>query len=72
MAWRATAALSCPDMSNVTHFQIYMALRLACYEVFANAPAAVPFVANNIMETFDERVRRRCFVRLERWPEEDR
>ncbi|WP_416223039.1 ATP-binding protein, partial [Tianweitania sp.] len=42
------------DMSKGTRFQLYLALRLAGYEEFASARPAVPFVADDIMETFDE------------------
>ncbi|MCO5071749.1 MAG: AAA family ATPase [Rhizobiaceae bacterium] len=42
------------DMSKGTRFQLYLALRLAGYEEFATARPSVPFVADDIMETFDE------------------
>lgn len=42
------------DMSKGTRFQLYLALRLAGYEEFATGRQAVPFVADDIMETFDE------------------
>lgn len=42
------------DMSKGTRFQLYLALRLAGYEEFAAARPSVPFVADDIMETFDE------------------
>ncbi|GGA48873.1 ATP-binding protein [Pelagibacterium lentulum] len=42
------------DMSKGTRFQLYLALRLAGYEEFANARPSVPFIADDIMETFDE------------------
>ncbi|GGD91687.1 sugar translocase [Aureimonas endophytica] len=42
------------DMSKGTRFQLYLALRLAGYREFATARRAVPFVADDIMETFDE------------------
>ena len=42
------------DMSKGTRFQLYLALRLAGYEEFATSRQAVPFVADDIMETFDE------------------
>lgn len=41
-------------MSKGTRFQLYLALRLAGYEEFASARRAVPFLADDIMETFDE------------------
>jgi uncharacterized protein YhaN len=42
------------DMSKGTRFQLYLALRLAGYEEFAAARPSVPFIADDIMETFDE------------------
>jgi uncharacterized protein YhaN len=42
------------EMSKGTRFQLYLALRLAGYEEFASARQAVPFVADDIMESFDE------------------
>ena len=42
------------DMSKGTRFQLYLALRLAGYEEFARARPPVPFIADDIMETFDE------------------
>jgi uncharacterized protein YhaN len=42
------------DMSKGTRFQLYLALRLAGYEEFAMTRRPVPFVADDIMETFDE------------------
>jgi len=42
------------DMSKGTQFQLYLALRLAGYQEFARSRPAVPFIADDIMETFDE------------------
>lgn len=42
------------DLSKGTRFQLYLALRLAGYEEFARARGPVPFVADDILETFDE------------------
>ena len=42
------------DLSKGTRFQLYLALRLAGYEEFAAVRPAVPFIADDIMETFDE------------------
>ena len=42
------------DMSKGTRFQLYLALRLAGYAEFTASRRAVPFVADDIMETFDE------------------
>lgn len=41
-------------MSTGTRTQLYLALRLAGYEEFAKIRPPVPFVADDIMETFDE------------------
>ncbi|WP_434734646.1 AAA family ATPase (plasmid) [Rhizobium sp. YTUHZ044] len=40
-------------MSTGTQFQLYLALRLAGYEEFAAFRRPVPFVADDIMESFD-------------------
>ncbi len=42
------------EMSKGTQFLLYLALRLAGYEEFATARPSVPFIADDIMETFDE------------------
>ena len=42
------------DMSKGTRFQLYLALRLAGYVEFAATRPSVPFIADDIMETFDE------------------
>lgn len=41
-------------MSTGTQFQLYLALRLAGYQEFAQLRPSVPFIADDIMETFDE------------------
>ncbi len=41
-------------MSKGTRFQLYLALRLAGYAEFAAVRPTVPFIADDIMETFDE------------------
>lgn len=41
-------------MSTGTRYQLYLALRLAGYEEFAALRPPVPFIADDIMETFDE------------------
>ncbi len=43
-----------PDMSKGTRFQLYLALRVAGYHEFAHARQPVPFIADDIMETFDD------------------
>ena len=40
-------------LSKGARFQLYLALRLAGYEEFAKVRPPVPFVADDIMETFD-------------------
>lgn len=42
------------DMSKGTQFQLFLALRLAGYQEFARSRPTVPFIADDIMETFDE------------------
>lgn len=42
------------DMSKGTRFQLYLALRVAGYEEFAAVRPSVPFITDDIMETFDE------------------
>lgn len=51
---RAGGSRLAMDMSKGTRFQLYLALRLAGYEEFARARSPVPFLADDIMETFDE------------------
>ncbi len=42
------------DMSKGTRFQLYLALRLAGYRQFCQSAGPLPFVADDIMETFDD------------------
>ncbi|WP_363352346.1 AAA family ATPase [Methylocystis echinoides] len=45
------------EMSKGTRFQLYLALRVAGYQEYVNCrqpPSGVPFVADDIMETFDD------------------
>lgn len=45
------------EMSKGTRFQLYLALRVAGYQEYASSrqpPSGVPFVADDIMETFDD------------------
>lgn len=42
------------ELSKGTRFQLYLALRLAGYYEFASTRGAVPFIADDIMETFDD------------------
>lgn len=41
-------------LSKGTRFQLYLALRVAGYHEFSRARSSVPFVADDIMETFDD------------------
>ncbi len=42
------------DMSKGARFQLYLALRVAGYREFANRHGPVPFIADDILETFDD------------------
>jgi uncharacterized protein YhaN len=42
------------DLSKGTCFQLYLALRVAGYQEFAQSRRFVPFIADDIMETFDD------------------
>ncbi len=42
-------------MSKGTRFQLYLALRVAGYREFARLRPPVPFIADDIMETFDNK-----------------
>jgi len=45
------------EMSKGTRFQLYLALRVAGYQEYANSrepPMGVPFIADDIMETYDD------------------
>ncbi len=42
------------ELSKGTRFQLYLALRVAGYHEFAATRRAVPFVADDIMESFDD------------------
>lgn len=42
------------ELSKGTRFQLYLALRVAGYHEFAETRRPVPFVADDIMETFDD------------------
>jgi uncharacterized protein YhaN len=49
------------NLSKGTRFQLYLALRVAGYYEFADARGAVPFIADDIMETFDDDRAREAF-----------
>ena len=42
------------DLSKGTRFQLYLALRIAGYHELAQSRTPVPFIADDIMETFDD------------------
>ena len=42
------------EMSKGTRFQLYLALRVAGYHEFVQTRRPVPFIADDIMETFDD------------------
>lgn len=42
------------ELSKGTRFQLYLALRVSGYHEFARTRGTVPFVADDIMETFDD------------------
>ncbi len=46
-------SISAADMSKGTRFQLYLALRLAGYRQFSASGTTLPFIADDIMETFD-------------------
>lgn len=43
-----------PDLSKGARFQLYLALRIAGYHELATSRPSVPFIADDIMETFDD------------------
>jgi len=48
-------SISAESMSKGTRYQLYLALRLAAYHRFCNEAGALPFIGDDIMETFDDR-----------------
>ncbi|MGC2777679.1 MAG: hypothetical protein WA418_18790, partial [Bradyrhizobium sp.] len=50
----AGGSKSAHELSKGTRFQLYLALRVAGYHEFVRARSPVPFVADDIMETFDD------------------
>ncbi len=48
------ASVEVDNMSKGTRFQLYLALRLAGYKRFCETAGPLPFVADDIMETFDD------------------
>jgi uncharacterized protein YhaN len=54
IALSAGGSKAANELSKGTRFQLYLALRVAGYHEFVQARSAVPFVADDIMETFDD------------------
>jgi uncharacterized protein YhaN len=54
IALSASGSKQVTDLSKGTRFQLYLALRVAGYHEFARKAAPVPFIADDIMETFDD------------------
>ena len=52
------------DLSKGTRFQLYLALRVAGHQEFARSRTALPFIADDIMETFDPFRAERAFRAL--------
>ncbi|RJF80797.1 chromosome segregation protein SMC [Oleomonas cavernae] len=51
---RGGGAKLAPELSKGTRFQLYLALRIAGYHELARSRPPVPFIADDIMETFDD------------------
>lgn len=49
------------DLSKGTRFQLYLALRIAGYHELAKSSPPVPFIADDIMETFDDQRAEQAF-----------
>ena len=47
-------SITAPSMSKGTRFQLYLALRIAGYAEFAKRGQTLPFIADDILETFDD------------------
>ena len=47
-------SIAAGEMSKGTRFQLYLALRLAGFRRFCKERSALPFIGDDIMETFDE------------------
>ncbi|MCW1918145.1 AAA family ATPase [Rhodobacter sp. KR11] len=52
------------DLSKGTRFQLYLALRIAGYHEMARSRPPVPFIADDIMETFDDGRSEQAFLLL--------
>ncbi len=47
-------SIGAEEMSKGTRFQLYLALRLAGYRRFCDLAGSLPFVGDDVMETFDD------------------
>ena len=54
------------QLSKGTRFQLYLALRIAAYAEYGRARPPVPFVADDILETFDDQRTREALVAFTR------
>jgi len=52
------------NMSTGTRFQLYLALRIAAYHEYCQHRTPLPFVADDIMETFDDERSAAAFTQL--------
>jgi len=59
---RAGGSKTADSLSKGTRFQLYLALRVAGYHEFARTRQPVPFIADDIMETFDDDRAARAFA----------
>ena len=60
----AGGSLTVDQMSDGTRDQLYLALRMAAYQEFAEAREPLPFIADDIMQTFDDDRSRAAFEML--------
>lgn len=51
---KSGGAKTADQLSKGARFQLYLALRVAGYQEFVRSRSAVPFIADDIMETFDD------------------
>lgn len=57
-------AIMAAEMSSATRSQLYLALRIAGYHELAKSRPTVPFIADDIMETFDDQRSAAAFALL--------
>ena len=50
----AGGSKTAPELSRGTRFQLYLALRVAAFREFARSQQPLPFITDDIMETFDD------------------